>query len=135
MIPKKFNLNEISEELTEAWSPKDIETVNDFVLRVGKFDGEYHWGELNTYLGTYPTNINTLVLIPTRPTVLYAGTSLAGVFRTEGWPGDRWAAINRGLTSFNVWAIVFDPTNPSLGHDFLGSACRWWRQHSPDLER
>jgi mannose-6-phosphate isomerase-like protein (cupin superfamily) len=43
MIPKKFNLFEISKQLTKAWSPRDIETVNNYVLRVGKFDGKYHW--------------------------------------------------------------------------------------------
>jgi len=43
MAPQKFNLDKISMQLTEAWCPKDIETVNNFVFRVAKFDGEYHW--------------------------------------------------------------------------------------------
>lgn len=40
---EKFNLNKVSEELIGVWSPKDVETINNFVLRVAKFDGEYHW--------------------------------------------------------------------------------------------
>lgn len=43
MMIKKFNLDELSSNLTEPWSPKDIETVDGFVLRVAKFEGEYHW--------------------------------------------------------------------------------------------
>ena len=40
---KKFNLNEIAEQFTQAWSPKEVGTVNDFVLYAAKFEGEYHW--------------------------------------------------------------------------------------------
>jgi mannose-6-phosphate isomerase-like protein (cupin superfamily) len=40
---KKFNLNEISEQLLEAWSPMDVEIVNGSVIRIAKFDGDYHW--------------------------------------------------------------------------------------------
>jgi mannose-6-phosphate isomerase-like protein (cupin superfamily) len=39
----KFNLNEISEKITKPWSPENIETVNESVLAIAKFDGEYHW--------------------------------------------------------------------------------------------
>ena len=39
----KFNLNEISEKITKPWSPENIETVNDYVIRMARFDGEYHW--------------------------------------------------------------------------------------------
>ena len=40
---EKFNLNKISKQFTEAWEQKDIETINNFVIRAAKFDGEYHW--------------------------------------------------------------------------------------------
>lgn len=39
----KFNLNEISEKITKPWSPENIETVNDYVVRMARFDGRYHW--------------------------------------------------------------------------------------------
>lgn len=40
---KKFNLNKISKKLIKAWKPKDISTINDFVIRIAKFDGRYRW--------------------------------------------------------------------------------------------
>ena len=40
---KKFNLNQISEKITKPWSPKNIETVNNYVIRMARFDGEYDW--------------------------------------------------------------------------------------------
>ncbi|MCW3992015.1 MAG: cupin domain-containing protein [Candidatus Bathyarchaeota archaeon] len=43
MSIQKFNLNEISEQFTQAWSPIDIETINESVIRAAKFDGKYHW--------------------------------------------------------------------------------------------
>jgi len=43
MQPKKFNLNEIGDNFKEAYSPVDVETINDFVIRAAKFEGEYHW--------------------------------------------------------------------------------------------
>lgn len=43
MKMQKFNLHELSEQFTEAWSPRDIVTINDFVIRAAKFDGAYHW--------------------------------------------------------------------------------------------
>ena len=39
----KFNLNTISDEIHEPWSPKNIETVNNAVIRIAQFDGQYHW--------------------------------------------------------------------------------------------
>jgi mannose-6-phosphate isomerase-like protein (cupin superfamily) len=47
MTLQKFNLNKISEKIKDAWSPKDIETINNFVIRLAKFDGEYHWHKHN----------------------------------------------------------------------------------------
>lgn len=47
MKPKKFNLNKISKELKKSRKPKDIETFDNFVLRIAKFDGEYHWHKHN----------------------------------------------------------------------------------------
>ena len=40
---KKFNLNKISKQVKEAWKPKNIETIDNFVIRAAKFDGKYHW--------------------------------------------------------------------------------------------
>ena len=43
MKPKKFNLNKISNQLKKAWTPKEITKIDNFILRIAKFDGEYHW--------------------------------------------------------------------------------------------
>ncbi|MFQ5758793.1 MAG: cupin domain-containing protein [Candidatus Bathyarchaeia archaeon] len=43
MVIQKFNLNEISKQFTQPWSPRNIETINETVIRAAKFDGEYHW--------------------------------------------------------------------------------------------
>lgn len=37
------DLGEVIGGLREAWSPVDVAFVNDQVLRVAVFDGEYHW--------------------------------------------------------------------------------------------
>ncbi|MBI2654596.1 cupin domain-containing protein [Candidatus Woesearchaeota archaeon] len=43
MVLKKFNLNDISKRFKSPWEPKDIEIIDNFVIRAAKFDGEYHW--------------------------------------------------------------------------------------------
>ena len=43
MKPKKFSLNKISKGLKKPWTPKNIETIDNSILRIAKFDGEYHW--------------------------------------------------------------------------------------------
>ena len=45
MIPKKFNLNKISEKIKdkEAWKPEKVEVVNDSVLNAYRFEGKYKW--------------------------------------------------------------------------------------------
>ena|SRR3989338_9822617 len=42
MKPKKFNLNSLSKEL-KPWAPIDIAKVNNFALKIAKFQGKYHW--------------------------------------------------------------------------------------------
>lgn len=40
----KYNLEEIDKKLGNTfWSPVDVTTVNDWVLRAAAFKGEYHW--------------------------------------------------------------------------------------------
>ena len=43
MKPKKFSLNKISKRLKKPWTPKDIETVDNFIIRIAKFEGGHHW--------------------------------------------------------------------------------------------
>jgi hypothetical protein len=64
-----------------------------------------------------------LAVDPQRPTTLYAVSSSLGVFRsTDG--GDRWSALNTGLTVLNVRTVVIDPITPSTV--YAGTARRFW---------
>lgn len=42
MIEKIF-VEEKIKEIKKAWSPVEIVRVNDYVIRIALFDGEYHW--------------------------------------------------------------------------------------------
>lgn len=39
----RVDLSGVIEGIEGAWSPVDVAFVNDQVLRVALFDGEYHW--------------------------------------------------------------------------------------------
>ncbi|USG99847.1 cupin domain-containing protein [Thermococcus argininiproducens] len=42
MIPK-INLENKLKELDKPWSPIEIARVNEYVIRMALFEGEYHW--------------------------------------------------------------------------------------------
>jgi len=39
----KVDIDARCEEIDEPWSPVDLATVNDQVVRIALFHGEYHW--------------------------------------------------------------------------------------------
>jgi mannose-6-phosphate isomerase-like protein (cupin superfamily) len=39
----KFNLNQLAKEIHTPWTPTDIETMNNAVIRIAQFHGQYHW--------------------------------------------------------------------------------------------
>lgn len=41
MKPKKFSLNKVSTE--KPWTPITISKVDNYILNVAKFKGNYHW--------------------------------------------------------------------------------------------
>jgi len=41
--PLRINLSEHIDQLDEPWSPIEIAQFNDQVLRLAKFEGEFHW--------------------------------------------------------------------------------------------
>jgi len=43
MKPKKFSLNEISKQLKKPWTPINIAKIDDYILKIAKFNGKYHW--------------------------------------------------------------------------------------------
>ena len=43
MKPKKFNFNKISKQLKKPWTLITIAKVDNFILNIAKFKGDYHW--------------------------------------------------------------------------------------------
>ena len=69
--------------------------------------------------GVTATTITSLVIHPTEPSTVYAGT-VSGVFKTTNG-GRTWTAMNNGLTLFNVLAMVIDPSTPATLYVAIGS--------------
>ena len=69
-----------------------------------------NWAEINN--GLTDPSVQALILDPTNPSTLYAGTFGGGVFKSTDM-GANWAEINNGLTNTNVRALALDPTNTS----------------------
>jgi photosystem II stability/assembly factor-like uncharacterized protein len=70
---------------------------------------------------TAGNGINALAVDPRYPWILYAGTLVAGVFKSfDG--GESWTAVNVGLagTALQVWALTIDPRNTATV--YLGTA-------------
>ena len=74
------------------------------------------WAGANqwTSMGPEGGSISTLIVDPTNPNTLYAGTQQAGVFKSlDG--GNRWNPANTGLPmTEKVNAIAIDPIHPSV---------------------
>jgi mannose-6-phosphate isomerase-like protein (cupin superfamily) len=43
MKTKKHDLRKIARDLKRPWSPVEVESVDDYVLRIAIFDGDYQW--------------------------------------------------------------------------------------------
>ncbi|NJE27007.1 cupin domain-containing protein [Thermococcus sp. MV5] len=39
----KINLEDKIKEINKPWSPVEIARINEYVIRMALFDGEYHW--------------------------------------------------------------------------------------------
>ena len=40
---KKQNIRKIARGIKKPWSPAEVAFVDDYVLRIAVFDGDYHW--------------------------------------------------------------------------------------------
>jgi len=65
-----------------------------------------------TSLGPEGGSISALAIDPATPTTLYAGTFLAGVFKSTNG-GESWSAANTGLINTYVYALAIDPKTPT----------------------
>ena len=57
--------------------------------------------------------VNVLAMDPIRSGVVYAGTNVAGVFKTTNG-GLTWTAANKGIDASDISALVIDPTSPDV---------------------
>lgn len=57
--------------------------------------------------------INTVVVDPTNPSIIYVGTNGGGVFRSTNG-GQSWAAVNNGLGNLFVNDLMLDPRDRSV---------------------
>ena len=54
-----------------------------------------------------------LAIDPVTPSILYAGTTHDGVFKSTNGGGN-WSAVNTGLTLGAVYALAIDPVTPTI---------------------
>lgn len=43
MDPLHIDIQALKESIDAPWSPVDVVEWNDYIVRLAKFDGEYHW--------------------------------------------------------------------------------------------
>ncbi len=82
------------------------------LLALGKnkmFGGIQAFGENEMSVG-----VQALAINPKQPTIIYAGTTLSGVFKTSN-AGKSWEPVNTGLGSqaTKVGSLMIDPQNPN----------------------
>ncbi|HEX7334391.1 MAG TPA: SBBP repeat-containing protein [Pyrinomonadaceae bacterium] len=73
-------------------------------------DGAGNW--TNDNYGLRASFISQIVVNPSQPSIVYAGTA-DGVFKSTNG-GRTWSPSSNGLTSRQVIAMVIDPLNPSI---------------------
>lgn len=95
-----------------------IDPLHPATLYVGAFAGIYKttngaasWISASAGLPTY-SNPQTVVIDPTAPTTLYAGTYSYGIYKSTNG-GTSWNVATNGLNTLNITALVVDPNNSS----------------------
>ena len=94
-------------------------------------DGGSTWGYTGGWDGGWPEHwVRALAIDPLHPSTLYAGTVYGGisgqgefyegVFQTTNG-GATWGRVNNGLTNTEVYALVVDPSDPSIVYAGTGS--------------
>jgi photosystem II stability/assembly factor-like uncharacterized protein len=105
-----------SNSLCLAFDPNQPSTL--FAGRTNSVDRSTDAGDSWDYIGqgisdpVLAPTVNALVVNPTNPSILYAGTH-RGIFKTSNGAATPWVTINNGLTSTDVRALAIDRLNPS----------------------
>jgi uncharacterized repeat protein (TIGR01451 family) len=98
-------------------TPGVVRVVNGGVAK--STDGAGSWEASNTDITN--STILALVIDPSTPAILYAGTSNGGVFKSTNG-GGVWSSANSGLTDPFIKSLAVDPFTPSTL--YLGSNSR-----------
>ncbi|MDX6612502.1 MAG: hypothetical protein QOD75_1688 [Blastocatellia bacterium] len=72
-------------------------------------DGGLNWNVNDAGL---PSSVSNLTVDPITPTRVYAGTSLAGIYKSTNG-GANWTAANTGYANLFALAVVIDRNNPA----------------------
>jgi photosystem II stability/assembly factor-like uncharacterized protein len=98
-------------------------------------DGGTTWGSTGGWDGGWPEHwVRTLAIDPLHPSTIYAGTVYGGigsvsdqfreiyegVFQTTNG-GATWGRVNNGLTNTAVYALMVDPSDPSIVYAGTGN--------------
>jgi uncharacterized repeat protein (TIGR01451 family) len=73
-------------------------------------NGGATWSNISGNLPDSP--VNSLILDPSAPKTLYAGTDVGTFVTTDG--GKHWVPLSTGLPSSSVWQLSFDPSHRQL---------------------
>jgi uncharacterized repeat protein (TIGR01451 family) len=73
-------------------------------------NGGKSWKDVSGNLPDVP--VNSLILDPSSPTTLYAGTDVGAFVTTNG--GASWSALAAGLPVVSVWQLSYDPSHRLL---------------------
>jgi photosystem II stability/assembly factor-like uncharacterized protein len=82
-------------------------------------DGGANWSN-PVNAGLPSTTVSAIAIDPSTPSLVYIGTSDAGVFRSTD-AGRTWTPINAGLGSLEVNALAIDPSMPTRLYAGTGS--------------
>lgn len=83
-------------------------------------DGAANWSNDNYGLGLASTSITSMVIDPTQPSTVYAGT-LSGIYKTTNG-GRTWSPTNSGLSNLNNIKLVINPVTPSIVYALAASS-------------
>ena len=65
--------------------------------------------------------VTTIAIDPMNSQVVYVGTYESGVLKSVDG-GETWRIMNNGLTNFDIWSLVIDPTNTQTIYAVRGSS-------------
>jgi photosystem II stability/assembly factor-like uncharacterized protein len=88
-----------------------VGTVGQSIMRSS--DNGQTWVRVGPRRGfPYEASVRCLLMHPRERNIIFAGTD-RGLYRSED-AGANWQLVDSPLTSFYIWALAADPTNPDI---------------------